>query len=367
MKETNKAASAKKFSIFIFFILINLNFVSAKSGIWQEYSKEDFKKGNLINLAVSDEFQGSLELKAHFNFGRYISEEKKTDFLFNEAVISWCANTPGNCALVFYLRVKSKAKWSKWFRMGSWGDLKIKVKKSENDSSAVKIDFLTLKEKSAFIQYRIDFYRKSNLNPRVRLISLTYRNNEEDKNKNLNQVIPNKILSVPYYSQGEANPEISARICAPASIAMILNYYGINKNLNDVAMGCFDQENNIFGNWPFNTAYAGESGLYAWVKFFNSLEELKTEISKNYPLIIAIAYKDGELKGSPNSSSDGHLLVVCGFNEKGVIVNDPAFNNEKEGRLIYDYQELEKAWNNSSKIALLFRLNKNSINNSQER
>lgn len=105
------------------------------------------------------------------------------------------------------------------------------------------------------------------------------------------------------------------------------------------------------GNWPFNTALAGSLGLEAYVSRFYSLSQVEPWIQKGIPVIASVAYRPGELAGTPISTTDGHLLVIRGFDAGGnVIVNDPAAD-PRQGehvRIVYPRGQFEKVWLNGS-------------------
>ena len=53
----------------------------------------------------------------------------------------------------------------------------------------------------------------------------------------------------------------------------------------------------------------------------------------------------GALTGSPISASNGHLLVIVGFEADGdVVVNDPAGATNAEVRRVYDRAQFERIW-----------------------
>jgi hypothetical protein len=55
------------------------------------------------------------------------------------------------------------------------------------------------------------------------------------------------------------------------------------------------------------------------------LNDVYAILSLHVPLALSIAWEENELPGSPLPRSDGHILVVRGFDRDGnVLVNDPA-------------------------------------------
>jgi hypothetical protein len=172
------------------------------------------------------------------------------------------------------------------------------------------------------------------------------------------------VLPVPTYSQmvhsghypqwgggGEA-------WCSATSTAMVLGYYGISPAPTGIAPGhvdavvdhtakmVYDNGYDGTGNWAFNTAYAatlvaGDS----YVTRMRDLREAEDYIAAGVPLVVSIAFGRNQLTGAPISASNGHLLVIVGFEPDGdVVVNDPAGATNSEVRRVYDRAQFERIW-----------------------
>ena len=172
------------------------------------------------------------------------------------------------------------------------------------------------------------------------------------------------VLPVPTYSQmvhsghypqwgggGEA-------WCSATSTAMVLGYYGISPTPTGITPGhvdavvdhtakmVYDHGYRGTGNWAFNTAYAatlvaGDS----YVTRMRDLREAEDFIAAGVPVIASIAFGRNQLTGAPISASNGHLLVIVGFEADGdVVVNDPAGASNGEVRRVYDRAQLERIW-----------------------
>ncbi len=99
------------------------------------------------------------------------------------------------------------------------------------------------------------------------------------------------------------------------------------------------------GRKSYNTAYAASLGLEGKVVRMESMAEMERWVESGVPVIISLAYQEGELTGSPIKSSGGHLLVVRGFDNYGdVLVNDPAGPTDDQVRFTYKREELERLW-----------------------
>jgi len=182
------------------------------------------------------------------------------------------------------------------------------------------------------------------------------------------------VLDVPQYSQeihvgdypqydngGEA-------WCSPTSTSMVLGYWGRLPSASDYAyvlsdLGAahrdpwvdyaarftYDYNYQGAGNWPFNVAYAGRFGLTGAVTQLRSLAEAEQFIDTGIPLVISIAFGSGRLDGAPIKSTNGHLMVIVGFDANGnVVANDPAAPDDATVRRTYDRAQFEQAWQEST-------------------
>jgi len=162
---------------------------------------------------------------------------------------------------------------------------------------------------------------------------------------------PEKIepvtLAVPYQSQKWLPDSISGKTCSPTSVDMVLNYYGLPYRPIEVASAVYDKYNDIYGNWPYNAQAAYILGMgKTWIGRHNSFNELAAELKSGKPVVISIAVDETQkLTGAPYKTSEGHLIVVRGFDKDGnVLVNDPAASDIDGGIVTYDINELTDVW-----------------------
>ncbi len=65
-------------------------------------------------------------------------------------------------------------------------------------------------------------------------------------------------------------------------------------------------------------------------------------VAAGVPLALSYAWSEGSLTGAPIPSSDGHLVVLVGFDAAGnPVINDPAAASDDAVRRVYDRAELE--------------------------
>jgi hypothetical protein len=148
--------------------------------------------------------------------------------------------------------------------------------------------------------------------------------------------------------------------CSPASIAMLLAFWGTGPTPEDTAWvgepypdacvdhaarGTYDDAYGGCGNWPFNTAYASTFGLEGFVGRLRSLRDAEELLVAGIPHALSISAAPGELEGFLPEGSSGHIVVLAGVTESGdPIVCDPAVEANDLVRRTYDRAQLERAW-----------------------
>lgn len=319
----------------------------------------DFARGKATEVQLAAD--GVRLAKAGDRFvasGEYISEVRDAGFPFTNAVLSWAADTPEGTVLRFELRVKNGDAWTGWYAMGEWSRSGGRSFPNQEDGNGkVDVDTLKLDAQATALQYRVKLSTSAaTASPLLKQVSVAYA----DMRKPLAGPAVSKPaglprdLDVPRISQLEQDPSVASLICSPTSLAMVMQYWGVKKPVPDVWQGVKDRSAGIYGNWVLNTAFAAASGLDARVERFYSMEQLEQQIAVGRPAIISIRFSPGELSGSPISSTDGHLIVVRGFNQDGdVIVNDPIAPNSGGVRRVYKRDQLAKIWLRSGGVVYL--------------
>ena len=132
-------------------------------------------------------------------------------------------------------------------------------------------------------------------------------------------------LDVPALSQTVRGFAESTRSwCSPTALAMLLRFHGVEVAVVDVARGVFDSSYAGTGNWAFNAAYAGARGLRAAAAYLRGLDHVAAFVEAGLPVAISISWRGKDLPGAPLPHSEGHLVVVRGFEPHHALVNDPA-------------------------------------------
>jgi hypothetical protein len=148
-------------------------------------------------------------------------------------------------------------------------------------------------------------------------------------------------LHLPAYSQYLADRPDDGGLCSPASLAMILAYWGSAYGVASVADAVRADAFGGAGNWAFNAAFAGSLGFAASAAYLRGLAQARRFLAAGIPIAASIAWKEGALPGAPLPSSVGHFVVVRGFADGNVLVNDPAL---PQVRAAYPAEAFERAW-----------------------
>jgi len=290
---------------------------------------------------------------------------EKTNFDFDEILLSWncLAGNPGGLFISLSVGSDSNA-WYE-FAYQKWGEF---------DTDAIEIpdqplkipdigrldeDIIRLKRAMNFYKFKITCMAGADREFILDRISVCYSNVSANiRQYHVNSPLAPDIepidLAVPYRSQHWLPDSISGLTCSPTSVTMILNYHGREFSTLEVAEEVYDKVNDIYGNWPYNAQAAYVLGLNkTWVGRHNSFNELVDELKAGKPVAISIAFdKDQKLTGAPYKSTDGHLIVVRGFDNDGnVLVNDPAGDNIEEGVVSYNIDELTAVWTGHQGVA----------------
>jgi len=315
--------------------------------------RDDLSRGYCEGLQLTEDGQLTLSLTTdgYRKKGFFISPSIEPEVEFTHLVPFWNATTPPGTKINIKAELKVEGEWTRWINVATWR--KVEPLTFSHNSPKVEsiIDTLRVKTRKADkFKLLIELYSENqDLAPSVRLIGASYWKSSEKPRTTGAEVSSHlKDLEVPKESQFNEPASVAPLICSPTALSMVLQYYGKQVKPLEVARGVYDRGAEIYGNWAFNTAYAANLGLEAYVRYFPSIKGIKEEIAADRPTVVSIAYGKGELEGSPTESTSGHLVVVRGFLEKGdqeyVIVNDPAAKTDQSVRRTYRLDQFVSAW-----------------------
>ena len=160
------------------------------------------------------------------------------------------------------------------------------------------------------------------------------------------------ISGIPYKSQYDDDADDFRNDCGPACVAMILNGLGKNVTTNAVyrktgasssGYVSVSQMMRAAQTYGINFDY-----FYPW-----TLNDLKLSVKAGKAPITLVHYGAWSSLGKTQSSFTGpHFVVVVGYDEDFIFVNDPLWWGTRRGegeRKRWTYAEFDKAWKTASK------------------
>ena len=309
-----------------------------------------------------------------YESGTWSGPWRPTPFFYDELVASWNAVTPANTWVRIEMQGRGAGRDTKLYTLGIWasgdGDIhRTSVPLQGDGDGFVAIDtFVRSKKALPLDGYRLQvtLYRRAGTGAAPTLRSVAAMVSAAPAKYTIPSSTTGVVrdLLVPQYSQethighypdfdngGEA-------WCSPTSTAMILRYWGtgpdaaalaafpgsdhVDGQVDHAARYVYDYNYDGAGNWPYNTAYATTYELDGFVTRLRSLAEAERFIAAGIPLVASI---NGKLPGFLFGSTNGHLLVIRGFDANGdVISNDPAVFSNAEVRKTYARADFESVW-----------------------
>ncbi|HTI14175.1 MAG TPA: C39 family peptidase [Dictyobacter sp.] len=303
-----------------------------------------------------------------FYFGTIVSPIHHTAKPVTTIIASWDATTPTGTWMEVHVRVLEGGTWTHWYDLPIWASDLSTIQRhsvdgqSDTTGSVATDTFYTGSQPATAYQLGLTLFSTStSASPSVRSINAIASYDSDPQHtpqiasdisvwgKNLNVPQRSQMLSeyqgLGYGGGGEV-------WCSPTSTSMVMAYWAnvlhrpqLNQTVPDAAQGTYDFTYEGTGNWPFNTAYAASYGLRAYVTRMYSMSQIEQWVKRGVPIVISIAYQQGELPGTPIPGSDGHLIVVRGFATNGdVITNDPAAASDSGVEITYNRAALQNVW-----------------------
>lgn len=281
---------------------------------------------------------------------------------FNQLTCSWNIDVPAGTGFRVALRVGRRFDgfWSPWLVVGEGGTARSPAKSVTSfDAGQIDVDYFRSAERYDRAAYRVfavgeaDAARAKSVRIRGMALCASDSTGLPDSWTPAATPPPSapssawmRRLPVPFRSQKTERPDLAGRICSPTSLAMVLEYYGIHRTTQEVADACYDPVHQIYGNWPRNIQAAYELGVHSFLTQFTSWSEVEQHIAASRPIIASIRFeRDEAIPNAPYARTDGHLIVLCGFDGAGgVYVNDPAVPEASRGMLTYQRRDLERVW-----------------------
>jgi hypothetical protein len=282
----------------------------------------------------------------------------ESSFPFDTGILSWNASTPKGSCVVAYLQARAGGVWSRWYKMALWTtDASLWQRTTfggEKDSIGyANCSEMSLNKKADAIKIRVQLETTDgHTYPTLRFVGIHLSDSALSREEaSPMQAAWGKDLDVPIMSQLSV-PHGSVW-CSATSVTMVLRYWGeqlhrpdlTNLGITEAAHGIVDGSFGGTGNWPFNTAWAGEhAGIRAYVLRLSNTSQIEEWIAKGVPVIVSLDYN--KLKHRVGGTV-GHLMVIRGFTGDGKpIFNDPWGDPKQLQKLKKEFTraDLEGAW-----------------------
>jgi hypothetical protein len=288
---------------------------------------------------------------------------------FTELVASWAADTPAGASIEVGAQVRVEDEVSDWYSLGRWAShdrlfRRTSVPGQEDALGAVAVDVLSARA-APFTGYRLRVVPAGE--PVLRALAgcaSAAAGVPDTPSEPLGQAVD---LGVPAFAQMTHRghfPEYGgggASWCSPASLAMVLAFWGAGPTADELAWvgeghedpqvdhaarGTYDAAYDGCGNWSFGAAYAAGFGLDAVVTRLASFRQAEELLGAGIPLVVSLRAGPGELPRFllPEGTA-GHLVVLRGVTAAGdPLVNDPAAPSNVQVPRIYPRAAFERAW-----------------------
>ena len=293
------------------------------------------------------------------------SPEITVPVAWDEMVASW--NTPPGV----YLKIEARGVYpdhtTKYYALGLWSDdfsahPRQSVNGQRDADGTVDTDTLVLARRGAKVQLRITLGSSdAKTVPPFKFLALSFCDSQAQAVPHEpNRAAWGRIIPVPEKRQSDY--EGGNAWCSPASLSMVLDFWGetlhrpeLDRSVPEVAQAVNDPSWGGTGNWPFNTAYAGEfPGLRACVARFDDISEVEDWIAAGIPVVLSVS---SYLTNDRHDGEDnGHLIVCAGFTGTGdVVANDPgvSIKQGQRARRVYPRERVVAAWKKSKNAVYL--------------
>lgn len=114
---------------------------------------------------------------------------------------------------------------------------------------------------------------------------------------------------------------LNAGYCGPASLKIVLGYYGIEKPEKELAKLC-GADKKLGTDYKAMKKAAESIGFKVKIKNFSNFRDIAKWLDKGIPVIVNW-FTRGRLDYPESAVSDGHYSVVAGLDDKFIYLQDP--------------------------------------------
>lgn len=121
---------------------------------------------------------------------------------------------------------------------------------------------------------------------------------------------------------------LNAGMCGPASLKIVLSYYGVDKSEKELAKLCGTDEDLGTDDKAIEKA-AKSLGFKVKIKNNSSFKDIEKWLDKDVPVIVNW-FTRGRTDYTDTDVCDGHYSVVCGIDNKNIYLQDPETGGMRE-------------------------------------
>ncbi|MCX6717227.1 MAG: C39 family peptidase [Candidatus Taylorbacteria bacterium] len=114
---------------------------------------------------------------------------------------------------------------------------------------------------------------------------------------------------------------LNASMCGPASLKIILDYYGIKQSEKDLAKLCEVKKDLGIDDQAIKRV-AESLGLKVKIKNNSNFRDIENWLKKGVPVLVDW-FTRGRTDYTDSDVPDGHYSVVCGLDDKFIYLQDP--------------------------------------------
>lgn len=282
-----------------------------------------------------------------------------------ELIVSWNADVPEDVGMAVEARVRADqdGAWSPWLFMGEAGRVPFPSPVTSGGTARVDVDILESTSWFKQAQVRVTAFAGPETSANTSVVlhrldvtrTLALGRGMQGLRRNLTAPppdwnslgLPGSVdLAAPFVSQKTPRPELSGRLCSPASVAMAAAWAGrADATVEAIADAAHDARHDLFGNWPRNVQAAWQFGVPGKVARIGSLEDAWRTLASGVVIVASIKADKGQLKDAPYADTQGHLILIRGYDAEGhLLVNDPACSTAEAGQRVYRRQDMAQVW-----------------------
>jgi len=110
-------------------------------------------------------------------------------------------------------------------------------------------------------------------------------------------------------------------MCGPASLKIVLAYYGVEKSEKELAKLCRAKKDMGTDDKGIKKA-AADMGFKVKIKNNSNFKDIENWLDKDVPVIVNW-FTRGRVDYTDADVADGHYSVVCGLDDKNIYLQDP--------------------------------------------